>query len=304
MLWRNDVLGGVISVVLASVLWGTTGTAATLTPDVSPMATGAFAMGIGGLLLLINARQALTNDLRKLTSQAKLLFIGGVSVAIYPLAFYTSMKWTGVAIGTVISIASAPFFTVILECLISKKKISLQWMVSFAFGVLGIIFLTLGKQEASGLEVDAVTQYLGVVLGIIAGLAYATYSWAAKRMIEDGISSKSSVASMFGIAAMLLLPSLFFTGDNLFASTTNSAVALYMAVVPMFFGYLLFGLGLQHIDASRATLITLLEPVVATLLAIVIVGEMFDFNGWLGMFFISVCLMFQMIKLPKISSSA
>jgi DME family drug/metabolite transporter len=147
-------------------------------------------------------------------------------------------------------------------------------------------------------------QYFGVVLGIIAGLTYATYSWAAKRMIENGISAKSSVASMFGIAAMLLLPSLFFTGDNLFASTTNSAVALYMAVVPMFFGYFLFGLGLQHIDASRATLITLLEPVVATLLAIVIVGEIFDFNGWLGMFFISVCLMFQMIKLPKISSNA
>ncbi|OUR85090.1 EamA family transporter [Colwellia psychrerythraea] len=301
MFLKNETSGGVINVVLASFLWGTTGTVASLTPDVSPLATGAFSVGFGGLLLLINARKSLVHDLKKLIYQSKLLFLGGLSVAIYPLAFYTSMKWSGVAIGTVISIASAPFFTVVLERLISKKNVSLQWGVSFIFGALGVLLLTLGKQRDMSFVMEVTTQYWGIVLGLIAGLTYATYSWAAKQLIDNGISSKSSMASMFGISAIFLLPSLFVTGDNLFATTTNSVLALYMAIVPMFLGYLLFGLGLRHIAASKATLITLLEPVVATLLAIVIVGESFNFNGWLGLFFITLCLMFQMIKLPKIS---
>ncbi|MEI8666726.1 hypothetical protein P4S81_20740 [Pseudoalteromonas sp. B28] len=57
-------------------------------------------------------------------SQPKVLLLGAASVAIYPLAFYTSMRLSGVAIGTVVSIATAPFFAAILESLISKKYIT------------------------------------------------------------------------------------------------------------------------------------------------------------------------------------
>jgi DME family drug/metabolite transporter len=72
-----------------------------------------------------------------------------------------------------------------------------------------------------------------------------------------------------------------------------------MAVIPMFIGYLCFGHGLKQIDASKATLITLLEPVVATLFAIGIVGEKFDPIGWYGMALIIGCLLLQAISLPK-----
>ena len=305
---KSESLFSVICVVLASVFWGTTGIAASFTSKVSPLATGAFAMGLGGVLLVINARHFLAKDFHKLTSKLPYLVIGGLSVAIYPLAFYTAMKWSGVAIGNVISIASAPLFTVVLERLISKKQISLQWLISFVFGALGVTLLTLGKQHSPQvsciqanciqLNIDTSLQYWGIILGLVAGLSYATYAWAGKQMIDSGINSNSSMASMFGFSALLLLPSLFFTGDNLFATSTNSAVALYMAIVPMFLGYLLFGDGLRHIEASKITLITLLEPVVATLLAVVIVGEVFDIKGWIGMVLIVICLLFQIIKIP------
>src|SRR5690554_7817651 len=81
------------------------------------------------------------------------------------------------------------------------------------------------------------------------------------------------MASMFGVAAIVLLPSLLLTGQNLFATPINAGVALYMALIPMFVGYLCFGYGLRYIAASTATLITLLEPVVAVLLAVLVVGE-------------------------------
>ncbi len=299
MLQIQSGLSAVLYVVVASILWGTTGTASAFIPDVSPLGIGAFAMGVGGILLVLNAKKHLVSDKAKLLSQPKVLLIGSLCVAIYPLTFYSSMRLAGVAIGTVISIASAPFFTVMMERLISNKHITRRWKISFASGAIGVILLTLGKTHYLDVNVASSNQVLGVLLGLVAGLTYATYSWSARQMIENGVNSKSAMASMFGLSAILLLPSLIFTGDNLFLDIKHISVALYMAIAPMFLGYLLFGQALKVIEASRATLITLLEPIVATILAIIIIGEDFSSIGWLGMGLMVICLLLQVIKTPK-----
>lgn len=289
---------GVVAIVAASVIWGTTGTAATFAPDVSALAIGAFAMGAGGILLVINALSELLRDRALLRRHRLSLLLGGLSVAVYPLAFYSSMRLSGVAIGTVISIASAPLFTVVLECLFSRKRISLRWGLSFVIGAAGIVLLALGQQPVSATGSTALMSYLGVGLGLLAGLSYAVYSWVARHMIEQGVNSKAAMASMFGLAAMLLLPTLLVTGQNLFATASNAGVALYMALVPMFGGYLCFSYGLRYIAASTATLITLLEPVVAVLLAVLIVGEWLSLVGWIGIPLIMLSLLLQTLRLP------
>lgn len=301
MLQNKSSLSAILCVIAASVLWGTTGTVSAFIPDVSPLAVGAFSMGVGGVLLVLNAKNNLLSDRQKLLSKLSLLFIGSLCVAIYPLAFYSSMRLAGVAIGTVISIASAPFFTVIMERLISNKRVTSRWVVSFIFGVVGVILLTLGKTQYLDINTQANNRILGVLLGLVAGLTYATYSWTARQMIENGVNSKSAMASMFGLSAILLLPSLLLTGGNLFLDAKHISVALYLAIAPMFFGYLLFGQALRVIEASKATLITLLEPIVATILAIIIIGETFSPIGWLGMSFMIICLLLQVMKTPKIT---
>lgn len=301
MLQNKSSLSAVLCVIAASVLWGTTGTASAFIPDVSPLAVGAFSMGAGGVLLVLNAKNNLLSDRQKLFSQPSLLFIGSLCVAIYPLAFYSSMRLAGVAIGTVISIASAPFFTIIMERLISNKIVTSRWVVSFIFGVVGVIFLTLGKTQYLDINAQANNRILGILLGLVAGLTYATYSWTARQMIENGVNSKSAMASMFGLSAILLLPSLLLTGENLFLDAKHISVALYLAIAPMFFGYLLFGQALRVIEASKATLITLLEPIVATILATIIIGETFSPIGWLGMSLMIGCLLLQVMKTPKIT---
>lgn len=301
MLQNKSSLSAILCVIAASVLWGTTGTASAFIPDISPLAVGAFSMGVGGVLLVLNAKNDLLSDRQKLLSKPSLLFIGSLCVAIYPLAFYSSMRLAGVAIGTVISIASAPFFTVIMERLIGNKRVTSRWMVSFIFGVVGVILLTLGKTQYLDINAQANNRILGVFLGLVAGLTYATYSWSARQMIENGVNSKSAMASMFGLSAILLLPSLLLTGGNLFLDAKHISVALYLAIAPMFFGYLLFGQALREIEASKATLITLLEPIVATILAIIIIGETFSPIGWLGMSLMIICLLLQVIKTPKLT---
>ncbi|WP_411979276.1 DMT family transporter [Vibrio sp. 378] len=289
----TDYQLGTLSILFASTLWGTTGTAASLAPDVSALAIGAFSMGIGGFMQACLSAKSLKRDFRKVVHKKKTLLVSIIALATYPLAFYSSMRFAGVAIGTVVSISTAPFFSALLECLFSRNQtITKRWMMSFAIGVIGITLLLASESSANSLF-DQDMKHWGVLLGLLAGLTYAIYSWGVKAMIDHGIESQTAMGSVFGIGGVLLLPTLFITGDNLFASSTNTTVMLYMALIPMGLGYVAFGFGLRFVTASGASILTLFEPVIAAALAVAIVGEEISLIGWVGITLTLVCLFLQ-----------
>lgn len=289
----NEFQTGTLAILFASILWGTTGTAASFAPDLSPLAIGAFSMGVGGLLQAGLAYRKILFAFDKLLQNKKLLAVSALALAVYPLAFYSSMKLSGVAIGTVVSIATAPFFSALLECLISKKNnINKHWLTSFAIGVVGIGLLVFSESSSANESGDDL-KLLGITLGLLAGLCYAIYSWATKALIDKDIKSQAAMGSIFGLGAMLLLPTLWFTGENLFSSQTNVLVISYLTLIPQCLGYVAFSFGLRHVTASSANLLTLFEPVVAAVLAVCVVGELIPFTGWLGMSLIVLCLFMQ-----------
>ncbi|ABG39302.1 protein of unknown function DUF6, transmembrane [Paraglaciecola sp. T6c] len=304
---------GVMAILFASVLWGTTGVAASFAPGISPLGIGAFAMGVGGMMLAILARRKLKANVANLLQQKTLLLLSALALAIYPLAFYSSMRMAGVAVGTVVSIASAPLFAALLECLFSKAfHLTKRWLISVLIGLIGIALLAYGEPHATEIAASGVSeeqvaqqrQVWGIALGLLAGLTYAFYSWAARTMIDNGVHSQAAMGSIFGLGAMVLLPSLFFTGDNLFSSPGNALVSLYMALIPMTLGYIAFGYGLRHIKASSASLLTLMEPVVAAILAVLIVGEVISPLGWFGMLLIMLCLLIQATEKQPVATVA
>ncbi|MEZ9597342.1 DMT family transporter [Vibrio sp. 10N.286.46.A8] len=289
----NEFQTGTLAILFASILWGTTGTAASFAPDLSPLAIGAFSMGVGGLMQAGLAYRKILFAFDKLLQNKRLLAVSALALAVYPLAFYSSMKLSGVAIGTVVSIATAPFFSALLECLISKKNnINKRWLTSFAIGVVGIGLLVFSESSSANESGDDL-KLLGIGLGLVAGLCYAIYSWATKALIDKGIKSQAAMGSIFGLGAMLLLPTLWFTGENLFSSQTNVLVISYLTLIPQCLGYIAFSFGLRHVTASSANLLTLFEPVVAAVLAVCVVGELIPFIGWLGMSLIVLCLFIQ-----------
>ncbi|MFA0248996.1 DMT family transporter [Vibrio sp. 10N.261.45.A4] len=289
----NEFQTGTLAILFASILWGTTGTAASFAPDLSPLAIGAFSMGVGGLIQAGLAYRKILFAFDKLLQNKKLLAASALALAVYPLAFYSSMKLSGVAIGTVVSIATAPFFSALLECLISKKNnINKRWLTSFAIGVVGIGLLVFSESSSANASGDDL-KLLGIGLGLVAGLCYAIYSWATKALIDKGIKSQAAMGSIFGLGAMLLLPTLWFTGENLFSSQINVLVISYLTLIPQCLGYIAFSFGLRHVTASSANLLTLFEPVVAAVLAVCVVGELIPFIGWLGMSLIVLCLFIQ-----------
>ncbi|MEG3691797.1 EamA family transporter [Vibrio coralliirubri] len=289
----NEFQTGTLAILFASILWGTTGTAASFAPDLSPLAIGAFSMGVGGLMQAGLAYRKILFAFDKLLQNKNLLAVSALALTVYPLAFYSSMKLSGVAIGTVVSIATAPFFSALLECLISKKNnINKRWLTSFAIGVVGIGLLVFSESSTTNESGDAL-KLLGIALGLLAGLCYAIYSWATKALIDKDIESQAAMGSIFGLGAMLLLPTLWFTGENLFSSQINVLVISYLTLIPQCLGYIAFSFGLRHVTASSANLLTLFEPVVAAVLAVCVVGELIPFIGWLGMFLIVLCLLIQ-----------
>ena len=280
--------GGIVAVLITSFLWGTTGTAATFAPDAGPLAIGAAALGVGGLLQAAIAVPALRRARTSLRAQAGLVVVGAGAVAVYPLAFYSSMHLAGVAIGTVVSLASAPLASGVLELILERKPLSRWWVLAAVLGITGSALLCLSKTgQTSGSATDTVT---GIGLGLVAGATYALYSWVVHRLMGHGVERAAAMGSVFGAGGVLLLPVLAATGAPLLASGQSLAVAAYMALVPMFLGYYLFGVGLTRLRPSTATTLTLTEPAVAALLAVLVVGEQLAMLGWIGLAVLAAAL--------------
>jgi DME family drug/metabolite transporter len=110
------------------------------------------------------------------------------------------------------------------------------------------------------------------------------------------------MGAMFGMGALILLPVLLVTGAPLLQSGLSVAIAAYLSVGPTLLGYVLFGIGLRTVRSSTATTITLLEPVVATLLAVLIVGERLAPLGWTGLVlvFAGLAVLVSARREPKI----
>ncbi|MGP2469329.1 DMT family transporter [Yersinia sp. 2540 StPb PI] len=288
----RDRMMGRVGVLIAAILWGTTGTAATFAPAVSAVAIGAVAMGLGGLLQAMIAAGSIISYVDKLLQQWRLLLIGVIAVAIYPLAFYASMHLAGVTVGTVISIGSAPLLSALIEYVLEGERLTTRWMLGAALGIAGMVLLCMAESGGHGTLVQSPNVTIGVILGLLAGFTYALYSWAARRLMQRGLPSRTAMGATFGLGGILLMPVLFMTGAPLLESWSNAAVGAYMALVPMFLGYICYGYGLARITASMATTITLIEPVVAAILAVIIVGERLPITGWVGIGLVVACLIF------------
>ena len=285
---NSNRIWGIGTVLVAAILWGTTGTAATFAANVGPLAIGAASLGVGGILQALVALPALARSLLDLRARWGIVAIGAVAVFVYPLAFYSSMHFAGVAIGTVSSLASAPVASGLLERIIEKRRLGGWWFLAALLSITGSILLV----GANGGNHAAEEHHIigGIGLGLVAGVSYAAYSWAAQYLMAQQIGRAAAMGSIFGVGGLLLMPVLLVTGAPLLANSVSLAVGVYMACVPMFLGYLAFGYGLSKIPASSATTITLVEPAVATLLAVWIVQEHLTLGSWIGLAIFGVVL--------------
>jgi DME family drug/metabolite transporter len=118
---RRDLLGSGL-VLAAAVLWGTTGTARALAPPgTSPLSVGAVRILIGGAALLAAAH--LRGGLGSGRRWPRVPVMAGTgAVAGYQLAFFSAVARTGVAVGTMVAIGSAPVLAGLLAWLVRGER--------------------------------------------------------------------------------------------------------------------------------------------------------------------------------------
>lgn len=274
-------------VLSAAILWGTTGTAQTFIPTtVDPFFVSMLRLAIGGIILLMVL--GLMRKLKFADWPWKKTLLTAAFLAVFQYCFFSSVRLTGVAIGTVLSIGSAPIFAGLFESFVLKKPPSKKWMMATVLTIAGCAILFFNKELV-------VFSPLGAMFAIAAGLLFALYTLNNKRIVEENGALKT-VAVVFTISAMMLLPFMFFFESNGILTKTGIFSILYIGVVTTAIGYVLYSVGLKNVTSSSATTIALAEPLTAAILSVVVVGEYLNASGWFGVFMILIGLVILSIK--------
>lgn len=264
----------VFTVLLAAMLWGTTGTAQTFAPQSAhPIAVGAMRLSIGGIaLFLIVLLQGKIRDIK--SWPIAITLTAAASIATYQPLFFSAVATTGVAVGTVVGIGSAPVLTGLLEWFFLKKRPERSWGFATLLAIVGCLFLFSNQEELT-------ISPTGIVMALGAGLSFAVYTLVSKQLLEQHASDVVT-AIVFSLAAVLLLPLLFFYPLHWFLQPAGFAVALHLGLFATALAYLLFSKGLTGIPAANAVTLALAEPLTATILGVVVVGEMLTPSAWVG----------------------
>jgi DME family drug/metabolite transporter len=245
-------------VLIAAVLFGTTGTAQALGPSLDPLAIGAARILIGAALL---AAVALASGARRAAARPSAILLAGACVAVYQATFFAALDETGVAVGTVVAIGSAPAFAGLFARAFAGEALRWRWAFATALACGGVCLLVLGG--GAGAEVST----LGVGLALVSGAGYAGYAVASKRMLAAGGSPEAVMASVFGAGALLLLPIFALVPAG------GAALALYLGAIPTALAYVMFARGLKRIGAGETATLTLAEPLTAAALGVIALGE-------------------------------
>jgi drug/metabolite transporter, DME family len=251
-------------VLLAALCFGTTGTAQALGPDgLSPAGVGAARILVGGALLVAVAW--LTGGRLARLPRGPLLF-AALAVAAYQLSFFAAVADTGVAVGTIVALGSAPALTGLVEWAETRRPPARAWAMATALACAGVALLALAGADAD-------VSLPGIGLALCAGASYAGYTLVAKRMLTTGHPPETVMAGAFGLAAVLLVPVLAATGAGWLTEPGGAALAVFLGVVPTALAYVLFARGLRILAAAETATLTLAEPLTAALLGVVVLGE-------------------------------
>ncbi len=277
---------------MAAVLWGTTGTAQTFAPvSTHPMALGAVRLAIGGgtllFILILSGQFSL-----KTRWPVRPILLAAACMACYQPFFFSAVYSTGVAVGTVVAIGSAPVLAGMLEWIFWKRPASKIWWAATALSIIGCLMLFVNKDSV---YIDP----YGVFMALGAGLTFALYTIVSKELV-DQFTPLMAMAIVFSLSALLLIPVLFMFDLTWLREWQGMAVSIHLGVIATALAYVLFSKGLTSITSSTAVTLSLAEPLTAALLGVFFVGEQLTTFAWFGISFIFIGITLLSLK-PKLS---
>lgn len=287
---REGKISGVIYILLAGICWGFMGVPVRMLGEVGLASLDicfirAFITFLVMLIgLFIFDRSAFRIKIRDIWCFAG---TGALSVAFFNFCYFKTMTLTSLSVAAVF-LYTAPAFVMVMSAFLFKEKLTVQKLAALGLAFLGCVFVS-GIIGGAGALSAA-----GILCGLGAGFGYALYSIFGRFAINRGYSSLTISFYTFLFAALV---TFFLTdaGRVVAAVTGNGSLfmkTVFWVLVVTLVPYLSYTKGLNSVENGKASVIASIEPVVATVVGVLLYKEEMQIWNVLG-----ICLVLGSILL-------
>ena len=264
---------GPLLIILSGLCFSTTGTTQALSPEgATPMVIGALRLLVGSAALL--GWCAIGKRLPNLrTWPLGKTFLAAMGVLGYQLSFFMALKYTGVAVGTVVGIGATPIIGGLMAWIFLKEKPIKIWYPATALALVGLGLLTLTGEIS--------INPIGLLLALAAATFYSIYIISGKVIIQ-GRDADAVMGVLFGIGAIFCIPVFIIFPTSWIFTGKGVIIALHLGIITAALAYALYLAGLRTTNTSTAVTLTLVEPLAAASWGIFLLGEPMTVNSILG----------------------
>lgn len=229
----------------------------------------AFVGMLAAALWLLRRPSALRLDRRGVLFYA---VYGVLGFAVFETIYFAALERTSIAIAAAL-LYTAPAFVVLASRALWHEHIERRRLLALIMVLLGVLLVT-GALTAIRTGTAHLTAG-ALALGLGAGAGYAAYTLFSKVATQRYSNEASLFWSFFFAALALGLVEAPF--PLLSRNPADLPLLLGLGIVPTLLPYALYLSGLRRLRASTAAMLASLEPVIAALLAVLILGEALDF---------------------------
>ncbi|MFI1212858.1 DMT family transporter [Streptomyces sp. NPDC020802] len=266
---------GLLYLTVAGAAWGTAGAVAALvyrSSDMGPVALS-FWRCAGGLALLLAVRslRRRAHPLARPRLRTRLLRTGatGVGLAVFQTAYFAAVEATGLAVATVVTLGAGPVLIALGARLTMGERLGRAGHAAVAGALAGLAVLVLGGG-------DATVRPWGIALAVVSAVGYSVMTLLTRWWGRGGgVDASAGTVGAFAVTTLCLLP--FALAEGLVPHTTEPvrvvALLAFVAAVPTALAYALYFAGAAVVRSATVSVIMLLEPVSAAVLAVGLLGE-------------------------------
>ncbi|TQS39642.1 EamA family transporter [Cryptosporangium phraense] len=255
--------------VVAGVCWGTggvTGRALSEVGGLSAPAVAAYRLLIGGALLVVVLAVRRRRP-RGGAAWRRVLAVAGLA-AVFQASYFSAVAVSSVTISTLIAIGSAPLLVLAVDAVTTRRLPERATIRPVLLGLTGLALLV-GAPTGQSLG----RTLAGVGLSLVAGAGFALLTLLGRRPV-DGLDEATTTGYGFLLGGTGLLLALGTSADlGVRLSLTSLGLLALLGTVPTALAYTLYFRGLRSSTAVTATVVALLEPLTATVLAVALLGE-------------------------------
>ena len=270
---------GVLSISSSAIL---TRFAAPAAPGI---AIAAWRLILASILLLPFAVPKAIADVRRFTRHELLLVLtSGVALGLHFVLWIESLFHTSVASSTVL-VTTSPIFLAILGFLILGERLPRRVVIAIGISVAGSALIALGDSWASTVvqATNATNATYGNALALAAALFVSIYLLIG-RVVRRSMSWLSYMFPLYSVAAVSVVVVALIRDVPLFGYSVEFYVlCLLMAVFPQIVGHGSFNYAVRYFHPALLGLLTLAEPVVASIAAYFLFAEIPFWVAMVGM---------------------